>query len=682
MSHNRLGAETSPYLKQHEDNPVHWYAWGNDAFTAARSENKPILLSVGYAACHWCHVMAHESFENTEIANVMNKHFINVKVDREERPDVDSIYQTSLQLLGEQGGWPLTMFLTPDGEPFWGGTYFPSTPRYGRPGFTQVLTSLSETFARNPDQVAGNVRAIKDGLSAALNPKGGGVITADTLDAVATFATRHVDPNHGGTQGAPKFPQPMFFRFLWHAYLRTDAVMFKDPVVLTLDHICQGGIYDHLGGGFARYSTDEYWLAPHFEKMLYDNGLLIELLSDAWLTTKSPLYAKRIEETINWLLREMTAETDAHGRFGFASALDADSEGEEGKFYVWDKADIDQILGDDAPLFTKVYDVQTGGNWEGKTILNRSQTLSWDDELEADMAPLRAKLFDARSPRIRPSRDDKVLADWNGIMIAAITRAGVVFDRPDWRDLAREVFGWVKDHMIADDGRLRHSLCAGKLQHPAVLEDYANLDRAALMIFEATPDDAYLNDAKTWVEIVEKHYQDRDAGGYFMAATDTPGLVAQPKPIMDNAVPAGNGTLAEVLARLFLITGDNIYRARADVLLDVFAPEEDKNNLHHPTLLIAWEMLARGTQIVIIGAPGDDTTQALRAVAFKSPNRLSVVTTIDPQSPLPDGHAAAGKGLVDGKPAAYICVGPLCGLPITTPDALANALGLSVLVLT
>lgn len=676
MSHNRLGAETSPYLKQHRDNPVHWYAWGDEAFAAARSENKPVLLSIGYAACHWCHVMAHESFEDQGIASVMNDHFINIKVDREERPDVDSIYQTALQLLGEQGGWPLTMFLTPKGEPFWGGTYFPNTPRYGRPGFTQVLTSLSETFARNPDQVISNVDAIKDGLANALTPKGGGAITSETLDEVATFAVRQVDPFRGGTQGAPKFPQPMFFRFLWHAHLRSHSVMFKDSVVLTLDHICQGGIYDHLGGGFARYSTDEKWLAPHFEKMLYDNGLLLELLSDVWLTTKSPLYAKRIEETIEWLLREMTAEVDADGRFGFASALDADSEGEEGKFYVWDKTEIDTLLGQDTIAFSAHYDVQPGGNWEGKTILNRSGSMDWDDDVEVKMAPLRAKLFEAREPRVRPSRDDKVLADWNGMIIAALARAGVVFDRPDWVKLARDVFTWVKDHMIADDGRLRHSLCTGELQHPAVLEDYANLARAALLMFEATADPDYLEDAKSWVETIETHYRDANGGGYFMAAKDTTGLVAQPKPIMDNAVPAGNGILAEVLARLFLITGNDAYRIRAEAIFDVFVPEEAKNNLYHPTLLIAWELLAHGTQIVIVGQNDHPMTQSLREVALATPNRLSVVTSVDPATPLPHDHTAAGKGLVNGAPAAYICVGPVCGRPVTTSKSLTNALEL------
>ncbi len=674
MTHNRLRDETSPYLRQHADNPVHWFAWGDDAFAAAKAENKPILLSVGYAACHWCHVMAHESFEDPDIAARMNDLFVNVKVDREERPDVDSIYQTALQLIGEHGGWPLTMFLTPNGDPFWGGTYFPNTPKYGRPGFPQILQSVSDTYVRNPQGIQDNVTAVQKGLTEALAPKGGGSLSSDTVDQVAALAVRHVDPYRGGTAGAPKFPQPMFFRFLWHAYLRSGGAMFKDAVTLTLDNICQGGIYDHLGGGFARYSTDDRWLAPHFEKMLYDNGLLLELMSDVWLTTRSPLYAHRTEETIDWLLREMTAEADSDGRFAFASALDADSEGEEGKFYVWSEAEIAAVLGGDAARFAGVYDVSEAGNWEGHNILNRLDTLAWDDALDAEMAPLRQKLFDARAPRIRPGRDDKVLADWNGLVIAGIARAGVAFGRPDWTDLACSVYGWIKAHMIAEDGRLRHSMCDGKRQHPAVLDDYANVARAAIILFETTGDAGYLADAEAFAETVEAHYADADTGGYFMAAHDTDDLVAKPKPIMDNATPAGNGTFTEVLVRLHLMTGKDIYRERAERQFTTFAAEDAQNNLHHPTLMIAWDLLSRGTQVVIVGAPSDAAASELANAALTAADRLSVVTRVDPAAPLPDGHAAAGKSLVDGAAAAYVCVGQTCGLPITAADTLRKTL--------
>ncbi|MBO6518820.1 MAG: thioredoxin domain-containing protein [Rhodospirillales bacterium] len=675
MSQNRLGQETSPYLLQHKDNPVHWYPWGEDALAAARSENKPILLSVGYAACHWCHVMAHESFEDPAIADEMNARFINVKVDREERPDIDNIYQTALQLLGEHGGWPLTMFLTPDGDPFWGGTYFPPTPRYGRPGFDQVLKSIAHTYANAPDQVQGNVGAIRDAMTNALAPRGGGGMSLETLDQIAAAAVRMVDPYTGGTQGAPKFPQPMFFRFLWMAHLRSTSAIFADAVTLSLDNMCQGGIYDHLGGGFARYSTDDRWLAPHFEKMLYDNALLLELMSDVWLKTKSPLYAKRASETVDWLLREMKNGKDDADGFAFAGALDADSEGEEGKFYVWSADEVTDVLSDDADAFAAVYDVTPGGNWEGKTILNRLRAMAWDDDQEAAMAPLRAKLMARRDGRIRPGRDDKILADWNGLAVAGLVRAGVVFNKPAWIEIARGVFDWVRTHMTGEDGRLRHSFCAGQLQHPAVIDDYANMARAALFLAEATGDSGYIAAAEDWAAIADTHYYDPDGGGYFMAAGDTPGLVARPKPIFDNAQPAGNGTMAEVLVRLALMTGKPEYRERAEHLIGTFMTEEAAHNLHHPTLLIAWEMLLHGTQIVIAGDPEDAATKALARVALTSPNRLSVVTSVAPDQVLPADHAAAGKGMVDGKPAAYVCVGPTCSLPVTDPAALADALG-------
>lgn len=675
MSRNHLDRETSPYLLQHKNNPVHWYPWGDEALNAAKSENKPILLSIGYAACHWCHVMAHESFENPDIADEMNERFINIKVDREERPDIDNIYQTALQLLGEHGGWPLTMFLTPDGDPFWGGTYFPPTPRYGRPGFDQVLKSISHTYQNAPDQVDGNVGAIRDAMQNALAPRGGGMMSLETLDQISAAAVRMVDPYSGGTQGAPKFPQPMFFRFLWAAHLRSNSAIFADAVTLSVDNMCQGGIYDHLEGGFARYSTDDRWLAPHFEKMLYDNALLLELMSDVFLKTKSPLYKKRAAETVGWLLDEMKNGKEGADGFAFAGALDADSEGEEGKFYVWSLDEVREVLGDDADAFARIYDVTPEGNWEGKTILNRLHTKEWDDAQEHAMAPLREKLLARRATRIRPGRDDKILADWNGLAIAGLVRAGIVFDEPDWTGLAKDVFAWVKLNMTAEDGRLRHSFCAGKLQHPAIIDDYANMARAALYLYEATGDDDYIADAESWVKIADDHYYDQGQGGYFISADDTPGLVARPKPIFDNAQPAGNGTMAEVLVRLSLMTGKPSYRTRAEQLAETFMAEEPTHNIHHPTLLIAWELLMRGTQIVIAGDIDDPAAEALADVALKTPNRLSVVTRIAPDKELPADHAAAGKNMVDGKPAAYVCVGPTCSLPVTDPKALADALG-------
>ena len=369
ISRNRLGEETSPYLRQHEDNPVHWWAWGDDAFAAAKNEDKPILLSVGYAACHWCHVMAHESFEASPIAGVMNRLFINIKVDREERPDVDAIYQKALATTGEQGGWPLTMFITPDGKPFFGGTYFPPEPRYGRPGFTEVLERVAIVYQNDRKTIEEQAGKITDHLNRREGGELNEPLSLASLDDAAARIIDHFDFVDGGLNGQPKFPMTDVFEFMWRAFCRSSEPKYKTAATLALDRICQGGIYDHLGGGFSRYSTDSTWLAPHFEKMLYDNAQLIDIMSLVWLETKSDLYKTRIEETIGWLTREMVGENGA-----FAATLDADSEGEEGKFYVWTETEIDAVLdGEALSLFKDIYDVSEHGNWESKTILNRYQ---------------------------------------------------------------------------------------------------------------------------------------------------------------------------------------------------------------------------------------------------------------------------------------------------------------------
>jgi len=462
MPQNELSQETSPYLLQHKNNPVHWMAWGEKAFARAKSENKPIHLSVGYAACHWCHVMAHESFEDPEISSIMNELVINIKVDREERPDIDTIYQSALAMIGEQGGWPLTMFLTPDAEPFWGGTYFPPTPRYGRPGFGDVVKAVANTFASEPERVEKNVQALREGLAQASKPSAGESISPDIVNQVAQRLTNEIDMFRGGIKGAPKFPQTGIFEQIWRAWRRSGDNLYKNAVVTSLNNICQGGIYDHLGGGFSRYSVDEMWLAPHFEKMLYDNAELINMLTLVWQETRSPLYAARIAETVEWLKREMIEEGG-----GFASSLDADSEGVEGKFYVWSEAEIDTLLGDRSPKFKKIYDVDAHGNWEEKTILNRLHAMDLLDEAtEADLSKDRRTLLEARARRIRPEKDNKVLADWNGLMISALAFASQVFQRPDWLDLAKTAYAFVTKSMIID-GRLRHSWCAGEARHPA-----------------------------------------------------------------------------------------------------------------------------------------------------------------------------------------------------------------------
>jgi uncharacterized protein len=666
---NALAGETSPYLLQHQDNPVQWRPWGPAALAAAKAEDKPILLSVGYAACHWCHVMAHECFEDEAIATLMNQGFVSIKVDREERPDLDTIYQHALAAMGEQGGWPLTMFLTPAGEPFWGGTYFPPTSRWGRPGFPDVLNAIAAAWRDKQGQIAQNVTALKGTLQRLAEPQGGAGIDIDLVDRAALRLVQEVDTAEGGIGTAPKFPQAPVFTLLWRGAKRLKHAAMRQAVLVTLDRIAQGGIYDHLGGGFARYSVDAHWLVPHFEKMLYDNALLIELLTAAWQATGSTLYAARVAETIGWAMREMLLPEG-----GFASSLDADSEHEEGKFYVWSADEIDRLLGPRAPRFKDIYDVTPGGNWEGKTILNRLHRMELgDDAEEAALAADRAVLFDARAPRVRPGCDDKVLADWNGLMIAALAAAGAAFERPDWIAAAERAFGFIGGALGDGGGRLAHAWRAGKRAHRAVLDDYANLSRAALALYEATGKAAYLDAARGWVEICERHYWDA-AGGYFFTADDAEALLVRTKQAYDSPNPSGNGTLAEVLARLYHLTGEDRYRARAEAVLAAFAGEAQRNAFGLATLLNAAELLARALQIVVIGAREDPGTQAMLRAIRRAPLPTKVLSLLAPGAALPASHPAAGKGAVGASATVYLCEGTTCSLPIADAATLEAAL--------
>jgi len=686
---NRLGEETSPYLLQHRDNPVAWQPWGEEALAAARASGRPVLLSVGYAACHWCHVMAHESFENETIAALMNKLFVNIKVDREERPDLDGIYQAALALMGEQGGWPLTMFLTPAGEPFWGGTYFPPEPRYGRPGFPQVLASIAEVYGSDPDRVTKNVETLKEALGQLAQSQAGAGIPLELTTQIAQRLAREFDPVEGGLGAAPKFPQPSILKLLWRAWKRTGDDSFRAPVDLTLTKMCQGGIYDHLGGGFARYSVDAQWLVPHFEKMLYDNAQMIQCLTWAWLDTGNPLYEARVRETIAWTLKEMIADSDGPGENGseegttpcgaFAATLDADSEGEEGRFYVWSQAEVDNILGDDAPFFSEIYDVTPEGNWEGKTILNRSRHAALRNrEEEETLAALRDKLLDARALRIRPGWDDKVLADWNGLMITALAEASMAFAEPAWLAAAETAFAFVCDNMTVEeeDGekRLRHSWRHGILKHPASLDDYATLCDAAVTLFESTGKDAYVTQAEEWLAVLDRHHWDAAAGGYYFAADDTPGLVVRAKNAHDNATPSGNGVLLGVLARLAYLTGKAAHRERAEALLAAFAGEVNRNFFPLATLLCGNELLRNALQVVVVGKRGEPDCEALlRAVTrLCLPDR--VLQVVDSQQKLPETHPAAAKIQQNAGAIAYICRGQSCSLPIGDPDALTKEL--------
>jgi hypothetical protein len=673
---NRLGAETSPYLLQHKDNPVDWWPWSEEALSAARQSNRPILLSVGYAACHWCHVMAHESFESPKIAALMNKLFVNIKVDREERPDLDAIYQQALALLGQQGGWPLTMFLTPDGRPFWGGTYFPPTGRWGRPGFPDVLAALAETFAREPDKVQKNVDGLRDAMAKLSSPAAGGEVPIEITDQIAERLLQEVDWEQGGIGQAPKFPQVPLFAGFWRAWKRTKDARFRQAVTLTLTRMAQGGIYDHLGGGFARYSVDAAWLVPHFEKMLYDNAELMGLMTLVWPATRDPLLERRVAEIVGWLEREMLAEANQQGDRAFAASLDADSEGHEGKFYVWSEAEIDDVLGGEAAFFKAQYDVSEAGNWEEQNILNRSARPDLLDEAgEARLAGCRAKLLARRAARIRPGWDDKVLADWNGLMIAALTEAAMVFDRPDWLELAASAFRFIRASMM-QDGRLFHAWRASKLQHAATLDDHAHLAAAALALHEATGGDTYLEAAREFVTLLDAHFWDATAGGYFMTADDVKDVIQRPKSAADGATPNGNGAMVAVLARLHHLTGESAYQDRAHALVAAFSGELNRNFFPLATLINSNDLLRNAVQIVIVGPRGDPATRALIRAALDRalPNRLLQV--VEPGAQLPDGHPAQGKGMVGGKATAYVCKGQTCGLPVTHAAGLGTALAL------
>jgi uncharacterized protein YyaL (SSP411 family) len=664
LSENRLRFETSPYLRQHQDNPVHWQAWGEAALAEARARGVPVLLSVGYAACHWCHVMAHESFEDEATAALMNADFVCVKVDREERPDIDHIYMSALHAMGEQGGWPLTMFLTPAGEPFWGGTYFPPAPRWGKPSFRQVLGGIARAWAEEGEAIRRNTASLTGALTAMSAERPGSAPGAAMARRVAVGLGSATDPVHGGLRGAPKFPNPPIFCLLWQA----GGEAGRQEVVSLLQHMSAGGIYDHLGGGYARYSTDAEWLVPHFEKMLYDNAQILELLAYAQAVSPEPVFAERAAETVGWLLRDMRAGG------AFAASEDADSEGVEGKFYVWTLDEVRAVLGAAAEEFAAAYDVTASGNWEGHTILRRVLPRG-DAAYEARLAAGRARLLAARSARVRPGRDGKVLADWNGLLVAGLARAGLSFGRADWVTLAAATFRVVDEAMGGADGRVAHAWMPpdgdgrGRITASGMLDDQAAMARAALVLFQATGEDAYLDRARGLVAAAEAWF--RDGNSYAMTASDAGDVpLLRPRTVADNATPAGNGMMAQVLATLHLLTGEPEFAARAEAMLASFGGME--NGLAAaPTLLAAGDLLERGRVVVIAGeAPQEASGLLAVALAAQAPD-LVVLRAGDRDAPVL--HPAHGK--LAGGPAAYLCSGGVCGLPIRDPAALAAALG-------
>ena len=657
---NRLRHAGSPYLLQHKDNPVDWWEWSEAAFAEARATNRPVLLSIGYAACHWCHVMAHESFEDPATAAVMNELFVNIKVDREERPDIDHVYMSALHALGEQGGWPLTMFLDADKAPFWGGTYFPPTARYGRPAFTDVLRQLSQIYATDRLRIARNARAIAAALKTAPEPGQGSPEPA--LDAIATLLGQRFDRRHGGLAGAPKFPNPGLIELLWRHGARAGDPASRDLVATTLGMMARGGIHDHLGGGFARYAVDERWLVPHFEKMLYDNAQLLPLY--AVLAQAGDAIAEDAASGIvAWLGREMTLPGGA-----FAASLDADSEGEEGRFYVWSPEQLREVLADDdAAMIARHYDVTAAGNWEGKSILNR---LNGDDASATQrqrIAAVLPKLLRHRDERVRPGRDDKILADWNGLMIAALARSAGLLDKPDWLALACSAFRFVDESMADGDG-LAHSIRAGRSIAPGFALDHAAMIDAALALHDATGTRHYLERALGWSAHLMRHYHNDDNGLLRMTRLGEPELPVIPGPTHDDAVPNAIGVQAANLLRIAARTAEPADRATADRFLDAALTAAAAAPLGHASILNAYDLARNGVEIVIAGARKD----AFRRAALALPFQTTILVDHPDDADLPPDHPAAAYRHHAGEGAAFVCRHGRCLPPVTDPNRLAS----------
>ncbi|HTO42342.1 MAG TPA: thioredoxin domain-containing protein [Rhizomicrobium sp.] len=672
MSQNQLAQESSPYLKLHADNPVHWRPWGPEAFAEAAAQNKPVLLSVGYTACHWCHVMNHESFADAETAALMNENYINIKVDREERPDIDQLYQTAAQTMGASGGWPLTMFLTPKGEPFFPGTYFPKEERFGQPPFKRVLEDVARIYREQPEPIASTIDRVQQSLANIWARDMRGDLNPQVLDIAAIHIAQRFDIFYGGPTGAPKFPTTTSLELLWRAYLRTGAPQFFQVVQTSLDNMCMGGIYDHVGGGFARYAVDERWLVPHFEKMLYDNAQLVDLLTLVWQHNRNPLYFERIQETLAFVLRDMKVG-DA-----FVSSFDADSEGEEGKFYVWTEAEVDAALaGTFSQRFKQVYNVLRDGNWEGKNILHRIGNAAYPLP-EADEALFRRQrelLLAARNKRVAPLRDGKVLADWNGMMIAALAQAGAACNRLDWIEAGIKAFDFVARTM-SDGDRLFHSWHEGKTHHTGFADDYAHMARAALVLWEVTQDERFLDRAKAWTEVLNEHFWDLQNGGYFQTADDSEELFFRPRTVFDQAVPSANGTMLTVLGKLHFATADATYRDRSNAVVGAFSGELGRASASMAAYLNGLENIMTGLQIVIVGPRSHNKTQELLAAVHGRSITHRTLLVVDPDDVLPEAHPAFGKTMQNGQPTAYICVRNTCSPAITNAVQLSQSLQL------
>ena len=682
---NRLINETSPYLLQHAENPVDWYPWGEEALARSRDEDKPILLSIGYSACHWCHVMERESFEDDAIASLMNANFVNIKVDREERPDLDAVYMEAVQMLTGSGGWPMTVFLTPEGKPFYGGTYYPPTDRMNMPGFPRVLLAVTEAYRTN----RGEVERVTGQLTEQMGrtgqlPQGSNLLSVDVLHEAYSKLAANFDYQNGGFGAAPKFPQPMTPEFLLRYYHHGYNQRALDMVEMTLEKMAYGGMYDQLGGGFHRYSTDAYWLVPHFEKMLYDNALLARLYLHAYQITGRPLYRRITEEVLDYVLREMT---DPQG--GFYSAQDADSEGVEGKFFVWTPDEIRAVLGeDDGNLLGGFYGVTDAGNFEGSNILNIHQAPEAfalehgisEEDLESVISRGKPLLLDEREKRVHPFRDDKVIASWNGLMLRAFAEAGAALGREDYVAAAAVNAGFIHGEMFVD-GRLLRTYRDGRAKISGYLEDYSCVIDGYIALYEATFRREWLDRAVTLADTMIELFWDEGVGGFYDTGSEHEVLVTRPRDVFDNAQPCGGSVASEVLLRLAIITGNEDYNLKGSKPLRALSrvmSQAPGGAAYWLGVLDFYISLPK--EIAIFGCGDEGTGRLLETVYGRYlPNR--VLVGVDVSAPGHEGAGVAGdlpllegRGLVDGKAAAYVCQNYVCQLPVTEADALAAQL--------
>ena len=681
---NRLGRESSPYLRQHADNPVDWYPWGEEALGRARDEDRPILLSIGYSACHWCHVMERESFEDREVAALMNERFVNIKVDREERPDIDQVYMRAVQAITGSGGWPMTVFLTPDTVPYYGGTYFPPEGRHGLPSFRQVLEAASDAYRLRPDEVRGAGRQLVDALGKAGAGGPGGTASAAALDQSFLTLSKQYDRRHGGFGTAPKFPQPVTLELLLRHHLRTGEGAALDMVVHTLRRMAAGGMRDHLGGGFHRYSVDARWLVPHFEKMLYDNALLARAYLDAYRVTGAEDLRAVAEDTLDYLRSDLLAPEG-----GFYSARDADSEGEEGVFYVWTLPEIEEVLGSaEARLFARVYDVSAGGNFEGSNILHlpheigavaRSQGTS-GEELSERLAPHRQALREARARREPPFRDEKVLTSWSSMAVRAFAEAGAALERPDYLEVATAGADFLWTRMRAN-GRLLHTYMAGQAgtegeaKIAGFLDDHAALGNALLSLHGATLEPRWLDAARWLCDQVLGLFWDEAAGTVFDTPADGEPLLLRPRDPMDNATPSGPSLAAELLLRAGHVFDEGRYLSAAERILHTEANALMRFGPAFGRMLSVLDRwLAEPEEVVVIGAPGDRATRALIGAAHARLHRNLTVVGRSPEERVAGVPLLQDRALLDGRPAAYLCRRYACRAPVSEPRQVRDIL--------